>query len=112
MENRFYALLAPVGVYEIGKRKNLPSWKMDLELMKTALVQGLEIPDDNIRISGESMFLKKMDLYFIFQVMEITADYAFQMPQFPFRVSLNSLKRSKRKVRSLLWIVVIPGTSV
>mgnify|MGYP000059717716 FL=1 len=54
MENRFYALLAPVGVYEIGKRKNLPSWKMDLELMKTALVQGLEIPDDNIRISGEN----------------------------------------------------------
>ena len=53
MENRFYALLAPVGVYEIGKRKNLPSWKMDSELMKTALMQGLEIPDDNIRISGE-----------------------------------------------------------
>ena len=53
MENRFYALLAPVGVYEIGKRKNLPSWKMDSELMKTELMQGLEIPDDNIRISGE-----------------------------------------------------------
>ena len=53
MENKFYALLAPVGVYEIGKRKNLPSWKMDSELMKTALMQGLKIPDDNIRISGE-----------------------------------------------------------
>ena len=60
----------------------------------------------------QSMFLKKMDLYFIFQVMEIIADYAFQMPQFPFRASLNLSKRSKRKVRSLLWIVVIPGTSV
>ena len=76
-----------------------------LELLEAGVLQGL------LR-NFENMFLEKTDLYFIFQVMEITEDYAFQMQQFPFRASLNLSKRSKRKVRSLLWIVVILGTSV
>lgn len=54
MENRFYVLLASVGIYQNIKIKNLPSWEMDLKLMNTALVQGLMIPQDNIRILGEN----------------------------------------------------------
>lgn len=53
-KNNFYALLVSVGIYQNKKIKNLPTWNMDLRLMNAALVQGLKIPQDNIRISGEN----------------------------------------------------------
>lgn len=53
MENKFHVLLVSVGVYQNIKIKNLPSWEMDLKLINTALVQGLRISQDNIRVLGE-----------------------------------------------------------
>lgn len=45
-----YALLTGVGYYEHWNIENLPSYRMDLALMRTGLLAGLRIPEDNIRI--------------------------------------------------------------
>lgn len=53
-KNKYYCLLASVGVYQGTEQKNLPSWQMDLKLMCTALTEGLKITPDRIRIIGEN----------------------------------------------------------
>lgn len=55
MGNNIYALLVSVGNYEKVNIKNLPSYKTDLAVIKTALVFGLKCENDNMRvISGEN----------------------------------------------------------
>lgn len=53
-KNKYYCLLASVGVYQGMEQKDLPSWQMDLSLMCTALIEGLKIAPDRIRIIGEN----------------------------------------------------------
>ena len=49
-----YGLLAGVGSYQDGKYKELPSAAKDLDLMRTALEEGLKFEPDNIRVLGEN----------------------------------------------------------
>lgn len=51
MENKsVYALLIGVGNYEKMNIVNLPTYKMDLALLGTAINSGLKVPYDNIRL--------------------------------------------------------------
>lgn len=97
--------------------------------MKIALMQGLKIPDDNIRISGEdgvvtsrsfarniaeiSKYVSGEDGFiFYFSGHGDNSGLCFSDAAVSIQSIIEFIKRSKRKVRSLLWIVVIPGTSV
>lgn len=66
MENRsVYALLIGVGNYDMIGVANLPTYKMDLMLLGTALLSKLKVPGDNIRLmAGENKngYLTTMDL--------------------------------------------------
>lgn len=54
MNNHIFALLVGVGNYTELNIQNLPSYKKDLELIDTALVNGLKCNQENIRImAGE-----------------------------------------------------------
>lgn len=44
-----YAVLLSIGDYSELNIDMLPTWKMDLVLMNTALISGLKIPAENIR---------------------------------------------------------------
>lgn len=49
---KFYSLLAAVGIYE--QNLSLPSYEMDLKLMKNALTEGLSLSKDMMRSLGSS----------------------------------------------------------
>ena len=53
---QYYSLLTAVGNYKNGK--NLPSYEMDLKLMRDALTRGLKITPDNIRSLGDDGVVK------------------------------------------------------
>lgn len=57
-----YALLVSIGDYHIVKEKHLPSWQMDQNLIRTALVQGLKVKEENIRICGQDGFVSLSEL--------------------------------------------------
>ena len=59
-----YALLASVGDYHQIGGADLPSWKMDVELIRQGLTQGLAFEEDNIRTIGrdESGFVSGREL--------------------------------------------------
>lgn len=59
---RCYALLVSVGDYHIVKEKNLSSWQMDQNLIRTALVKGLKVEEENIRICGQDGFVSLPEL--------------------------------------------------
>ena len=59
---RCYALLVSIGDYHIVKEKNLPSWQTDQNLIRTALVQGLKVKEENIRICGQDGFVSLSEL--------------------------------------------------
>lgn len=55
MQNKnVYAVIIGVGNYEEKGIANLPTYRMDLAMIGTALEAGLKVPSDNIRIvAGE-----------------------------------------------------------
>lgn len=57
-----YALLVSVGDYHIVKEKNLPSWQTDQNLICTALIRGLKVKEENIRICGQDGFVSLSEL--------------------------------------------------
>ncbi len=53
---QYYSILTTVGNYKSGR--NLPSYEMDLKLMRDALTRGLKIPQDNLRSLGAGGIVK------------------------------------------------------
>lgn len=65
MENNIYALIVGVGNYENVNAPNLPSYRMDVALIGTALISGLKCKKENIRfMEGEDNngFVRVSDL--------------------------------------------------
>lgn len=54
---KFYSLLTAVGKYDYNGIKDLPSYEMDLKLMKTALTEGLKFSEDAIRCPGRDGYI-------------------------------------------------------
>ena len=57
-----YALLVSIGDYHAVKEKDLPSWHADQNLIRAALVQGLKVKEENIRICGQDGFVSLTEL--------------------------------------------------